>query len=101
VSGEIKLKPETIQKLADILTEEVCTPLDEAAETVEQASPQFWNWGKCFTSTDYAHTEVKQVTRQNVKSFADRTIKEDIGEKLHITAKNWKEAEDKSKVKKK
>jgi hypothetical protein len=100
LSSEIKLEPETIQKLADILTEEVCAPLEEAAHTVEEASTEFWNWGNCFSWTDYAHTECKQVTKQNIESFANKAVKEEIGEKLRITANNWKEAEEKSKVKK-
>lgn len=100
VGDEIKIEPETIQKLADILSEEVCGPLDEAAEAVEGASTEFWNWGNCFTAMDYAHVEVKQVTKQNIHSFAEKTVKEEIGEKLHITGKNWKEAEEKSTVKK-
>jgi hypothetical protein len=97
---EIKLEPETIQKLADILSEEVCAPLKEAAELCEGAKTEPWNWGNSFTYTDYAHAEVKAVTVQNIKSFGDRTVKEEIGEKLHITGKNWKEAEEKSTVKK-
>ena len=96
---EIKLKPETIQKLADILSEEVCAPLEEAAKSCEEAKTDFWNWGNSFTYTDYAHTAVKAVTVQNIKSFKDRTVKEEIGEKLHITGKNWKEAEEKRTVK--
>jgi hypothetical protein len=95
---EIKIEPETIQKLADIITEEVCAPLDEAAELIEGAGTELWNWGNTFTSMDYAHVEVRQVTKQNVKSFADKSIKEDLGEKLHITGKNWKESEEKSTV---
>jgi hypothetical protein len=97
---EIKLEPETIQKLADILTEEVCAPLEEAAELCEGAQTEFWNWGNSFTAMDYAHVEVRAVTVQNVKSFGDKAVREDMGEKLHITGKNWKEAEEKSKIKK-
>jgi hypothetical protein len=97
---EIKLEPETIQKLADILSEEVCAPLEEAAELCEGAQTEFWNWGNSFTSMDYTHVEVRAVTVQNIKSFADKTVKEEIGEKLHITGKNWKEAEEKSTVQK-
>jgi hypothetical protein len=97
---EIKLEPETIQKLADILSEEVCAPLEEAAELCEGAQTEFWNWGNSFTYTDYAHVEARSVTVQNIKSFADKTVKEEIGEKLHITGKNWKEAEEKSTVEK-
>ena len=97
---EIKIEPETIQKLAEILAAEVCEPLDQAAEMVEGAKTEFYNWGNCFTAMDYAHAEVKQVTKQNIKSFSEKSVKEELGEKLHITGKNWKEAEEKSKVKK-
>jgi Cys-tRNA synthase (O-phospho-L-seryl-tRNA:Cys-tRNA synthase) len=97
---EIKIEPETIQKLAEILAEEVCEPLDRAGEMIEGASTEFYNWGAQFTAMDYTHAEIKQITKQTIKSFAEKSIKEDIGEKLHITGKNWKEAEEKSKVKK-
>lgn len=100
MSDEIRLKPETIQKLADILTEEVCDPLEKAAKLVENAKTEFYNWNTNFSKADYAHTACKQVTVQNIESFSEKTIKEEIGEKLHITGKNWKEAEEKSTVKK-
>ena len=34
---EIKIEPETIQKPADIISEEVCAPLDEGVELLEGA----------------------------------------------------------------
>ncbi|MCW2947175.1 MAG: hypothetical protein JWR24_3892 [Actinoallomurus sp.] len=100
MSDEINIEPETIQKLADILTEEVCEPLKKAAELVEQAKTEFYNWGTNLSKADYAHAACKQVTIKNIDSFGDKSIKEDIGQKLHITGKNWKEAEEKSTVKK-
>lgn len=100
MSDEIRLEPETIQKLADILTEEVCEPLKKAAELVEQAKTEFYNWNTNFSKADYAHAACKQVTIQNIESISEKTIKDEIGEKLHITGKNWKEAEQKSTVKK-
>jgi hypothetical protein len=98
---EIKLKPEQIKKLAEILTDRVCEPLEHAAEAIEEAEGEagFQNFGLKFASTEVAHIICVQISHQNVKSFSDKTVKEDIGEKLHITAQTWHEAEHQSKTK--
>jgi hypothetical protein len=98
---EIKLKPEEIKKLAEILTDKVCEPLEKAAEAIEEAESKasFENFGLKFASTEIAHIICVQISHQNVKSFADKTVKEDIGEKLHITAETWREAEHQSETK--
>lgn len=96
----IKVNHQQILKLATILEQEVCEPLDAAAETAEEAEPNAFNWGAAFNAMFGAHAEVKHVVIQNIKSWSEKTAKEEFGEKLGITAAIWKEAEEKSKVKK-
>lgn len=98
---EIKLKPEQIKKLAEILTDKVCEPLTHAAHAIHEAeeSAGFENFGMKSGSTEIAHIICVQITAQNVESFSDKTVKEDIGEKLHITAQTWREAEQQSHTK--
>jgi hypothetical protein len=98
---EIKLEPEQIKKLAEILAEKVCEPLEHAAEAIEEAEKKasFQNFGLKFASTEIAHIICVQISHQNVKSFSDKTVKEDIGKKLHITAQVWREAEHESETK--
>jgi hypothetical protein len=98
---EIKLEPEQIERLAEILTEKVCEPLEKAAEAIEEAESKagFQNFGLKFATTEIAHIICVKISVENVKSFSDKTVKEDIGKSLHITAAVWREAEEKSKVK--
>jgi hypothetical protein len=98
---EIKLEPEQIKKLAEILTDRVCEPLEHAAEAIEQAEQKagFQNFGLKFAATEIAHIICVQISHQNVKSFSDKTVKEDIGKSLHITAETWREAEHESETK--
>lgn len=98
---EIKLDPEQIKRLAEILTDKVCEPLEHAAEAIEEAEKKagFENFGLKFGSTEIAHIICVQISHQNVKSFSDKTVKEDIGKALHITAATWHEAEHESKTK--
>lgn len=96
---DVKLRPEQIQKLADLLEQEVCSELDAAKAAIGKSSPQFYNWGGNFAAMTAAHTEIKSVTTENITSFSDKTVKQQFGNALHITAQNWKHAEDKSKVK--
>lgn len=100
-SHEIKLEPEQVKKLAEILTDRVCEPLDRAAEAIEEAEKKagFENFGLKFGGTEIAHIICVQISHQNVKSFSDKTVKEDIGKSLHITAEVWREAEHESKTK--
>ncbi|MGH3380365.1 MAG: hypothetical protein ACRDP6_37085 [Actinoallomurus sp.] len=97
---EIKLEPEQIKRLAEILVEKVCEPLERAAKAIEEAEEKagFTNFGLKFGSTEIAHIICVQVSHQNVKSFSDKTVKEDIGKSLHITAQTWREAESHSKT---
>lgn len=98
---EIKLEPEQIKRLAEILTDKVCEPLELAAEAIEGAEKEagFVNFGMKFGSTEIAHIICVQISHQNVKSFSDKTVKEDIGKALHITAGVWREAEHESETK--
>jgi hypothetical protein len=98
---EIKLEPEQIKKLAEILTDKVCAPLELAAVAIEEAEKKagFQNFGLKFGSTEIAHIICVQISHQNVKSFSDKTVKEDIGKSLHITAATWHEAEHESETK--
>jgi hypothetical protein len=100
VGDGIKVNHQQILKLADILQEEVCGPLEEAAKTAEEAEPNAFNWGAAFNAMFGAHAEVKDVVIQNIKSWSEKTAKEEFGEKLGITAAIWKEAEEKSTPKK-
>lgn len=97
----IKVNHEQILRLRDILKDEICEPLDKAAESVEEASPSAFNWGAAFNATFGAHSEARDVVHQNIKSWSDRSVKEQLAEKLGITAQIWKEAEDKSTPQKK
>jgi hypothetical protein len=98
---EIKIEPEQIKKLAEILVDKVCEPLTQAAEAIEAGEKKagFENFGLKFGSTEIAHIICVQISVQNVKSFSDKTVKEDIGKSLHITAEAWREAEHQSQTK--
>jgi len=98
LSDEIKVNH---KKLLDITKslEEVYEPIFSASEVVEEAEPNVFNWGLQFNAMFAAHAETKAVFAQNLKSWADKTIKEDFGERLGITAAIWKEAEESSKPK--
>lgn len=96
----IKVNHQQILKLATLLDEEVCGPLDEAEKSADEAEPNAFNWGGSFNAMFAAHAEIKDVVMQNIKSWSEKTAKEEFGEKLGITAAIWKEAEEKSKPKK-
>ncbi len=96
MSDEIKVNHEQLLKIVESL-EGVIEPLDKAGETVEEAEPTVFNWGLCFNSMFAAHAETKAVFMQNIHSWAEKTVREDFGERLGITAAVWKEAEEKSK----
>jgi len=100
VGDGIKVNHKQILRLRDILKDEICEPLDAAAKVAEEAEPNAFNWGAAFNAMFGAHAEVKDVVIQNIKSWSEKTVKEEFGEKLGITAAIWKEAEDKSTLKK-
>jgi len=96
---EIKLKPDQVEKLAQIFVQKVGMPLEEAKSSVEEAEPTWYNFGLAFDATEIMHIQVKAVTEKNIDSYAKKTVEHDLAEALHITAKVWREAEEKSKTK--
>ena len=96
MSDEIKVNHQQLLNICKAL-EEVCVPLEGASKTVEEAEPSVFNWGLCFNAMFGAHAEAKAVFAQNIESWAEKSVREDFGERLGITAQVWKEAEEASK----